>query len=220
MKLMRYTVLIFLSACIGAVCSGQFKNDRPNIIFIIGDDISIDDIGAYGNTYARTPHIDDLAAQGLRFNNMYVTSSSCSPSRVSILTGRYPHNTGAAELHSPVPSHLVYFPELLKASGYYTALAGKWHEGPNTSRAYDTILADKAANGEGGEAQWEQLYLNRPKEKPFFFWLAAYDAHATGRQTAHLKNLLKRLKCWFPLPWLMMKQHVKILLPIIMKYQD
>jgi arylsulfatase A-like enzyme len=198
MKLMRYTFLIFLSACIGAVCSGQFKNDRPNIIFIIGDDISIDDIGAYGNTYARTPHIDDLADQGLRFNNMYVTSSSCSPSRVSILTGRYPHNTGAAELHSPVPSHLVYFPELLKASGYYTALAGKWHEGPNTSRAYDTILADKAANGEGGEAQWEQLYLNRPKEKPFFFWLAAYDAHRDWSADSSFKKPFKASEVLVP----------------------
>ncbi|MGN7786557.1 sulfatase family protein [Niabella sp. 22666] len=177
MKMIRYTILLFLSASLCLKGNAQSGKDRPNIVFVIGDDISIDDIGAYGNTHIRTPHIDDLAARGLRFNNMYVTSSSCSPSRVSILTGRYPHNTGAAELHAPVPAHLTYFPELLKASGYYTALAGKWHEGPNTSRAYDTILADKAANGEGGESQWEQLYLNRPKNKPFFFWLAAYDAH-------------------------------------------
>lgn len=65
---------------------------------------------------------------------MFVTSSSCSPSRTSILTGRYPHNTGAAELHTELPSHLNYFSELLRNSEYYTALLGKWHEGKNTRR--------------------------------------------------------------------------------------
>jgi arylsulfatase A-like enzyme len=151
--------------------------DAPNIIFIIGDDISWDDIGAYGNTKVKTPSLDKLASKGLKFNNMYLTASSCSPSRTSILTGRYPHNTGAAELHSPLPAHLKFFPELLRQKGYFSALVGKWHEGPATKRAYDTLLVDKKENGEGGERQWVNLLQNRPKNKPFFFWLAAYDAH-------------------------------------------
>lgn len=175
---MRYLFLIGFFIIILLPAQGQNKHTNPpNIILIIGDDISADDIGAYVNKKIRTPHIDALAKNGLRFNNMFVPISSCSPSRVSMLTGRYPHNTGAAELHTVVPAHLSYFPELLKENGYYTALAGKWHEGPNTTRAYDTILADPVANGEGGEAQWLQLYHQRPKEKPFFFWLASYDAH-------------------------------------------
>ncbi|MCF2488669.1 sulfatase [Dyadobacter sp. CY347] len=149
----------------------------PNIIFIIGDDISWDDIGAYGNTKVKTPNLDKLARNGLKFTNMYLTASSCSPSRTSILTGRYPHNTGAAELHSPLPAHLKFFPEQLKQKGYFSALAGKWHEGPATERAYDTLLVDKKANGEGGELQWVNLLKTRPKNKPFFFWLAPYDAH-------------------------------------------
>lgn len=150
---------------------------KPNIIFIIGDDISWDDIGVYGNAKIKTPNLDKLAKEGLRFTNLYLTASSCSPSRTSILTGRYPHNTGAAELHSPLPAHLAYFPELLKKQGYFAALAGKWHEGPNTRRAYDTLLVDRKANGEGGEAQWLNLLRARPKDKPFFFWLAPFDAH-------------------------------------------
>jgi len=165
-----------LLSCVFSSCKEQV-DDRPNIIFILGDDISQEDIGCYGNTHIRTPHIDALAKEGLRFTNMYVTSSSCSPSRTSILTGRYPHNTGAAELHSELPAGLTYFPELLKATGYYTALAGKWHEGSETRRAYDTLLVDKQQNGEGGEEQWIKLLQQRPKNKPFMFWLATYDAH-------------------------------------------
>jgi len=150
---------------------------RPNIIFIIGDDISAEDIGAYGNPLVKTPNINQLAAKGLKFSNMFVTASSCSPSRSSILTGRYPHNTGAAELHTPLPAHLSFFPEQLKNSGYYTALLGKWHEGPETARAYDTIVAGVKHNGTGGETQWINILKGRPSEKPFFFWLSPFDAH-------------------------------------------
>ncbi len=149
----------------------------PNIIFIIADDVSLEDIGVYGNRHIRTPHIDRLAAGGLRFNNVFLTASSCSPSRISILTGRYPHNTGAAELHTEAPDHLVFFPEVLKSAGYFTALAGKWHEGRHTARAYDTLLVDRKANGEGGEAQWLSLLKSIPANRPFFLWLSPYDAH-------------------------------------------
>lgn len=177
---MRNTVvllggLLFLF-CVNPVSNAQQAvAPRPNIILIIGDDISVDDLSCYNKLALPTPNLDKLAAGGLKFNRFFVTASSCSPSRASILTGRYPHNTGAAELHSPVPSHLAYFPELLKNSGYYTALAGKWHEGPNTVRAYDTMLLK--SNGAGGEAQWERLVRATPANKPFFLWLAAHDAH-------------------------------------------
>ncbi len=64
---------------------------RPNIILIIADDVGWNDIGCYGNTAIHTPNIDQLAKEGMRFTNVFVTSSSCSPSRSSIITGRYPH---------------------------------------------------------------------------------------------------------------------------------
>ena len=150
---------------------------KPNIIFIIADDVSIDDIGCYGNPSVKTPNIDNLAKNGLRFTNVFVTSSSCSPSRTSILTGRYPHNTGAAELHTALPSHLTFFPEQLKQQGYYTAQLGKWHEGKETARAYDTVIAGEQKNGAGGEDLWNDAIKNRPKNKPFFLWLSPFDAH-------------------------------------------
>lgn len=174
---MKNIILVLLLLQAFSVMAQKGLPKTPNIIFIIGDDISIDDIGAYGNTKVKTPHLDQLAANGLKFNNMFVTSSSCSPSRTSILTGRYPHNTGAAELHSPLPGHLNFFPELLKKAGYYTALAGKWHEGKITERAYDTVIAGEKANGLGGEDQWIKILQNRPADKPFFFWFSPFDAH-------------------------------------------
>ena len=69
--------------------------EPPNFIFFITDDISWNDLGCYGNTFVRTPNLDRLAAEGMAFDNCYLAISSCSPSRCSIITGRYPHNTGA-----------------------------------------------------------------------------------------------------------------------------
>ncbi|WP_256007209.1 sulfatase-like hydrolase/transferase [Pedobacter deserti] len=99
------------------------------MVILIGDDISYNDFGCLGHLIIKTPNIDGLAKNGLTFTNAYLTASSCSPSRVSIMTGRYPHNTGAAELHSVVPADQLAFPKILKENGYYTAQAGKWHLG-------------------------------------------------------------------------------------------
>lgn len=149
----------------------------PNIVLIIGDDIGVDDIGCYGNAQVETPNMDRIAKEGLRFTNAYVTTSSCSPSRCSIISGRYPHNTGAAELHTPLPAEVSIFPELLKKVGYYTAQAGKWHMGESAKRGFDIIHENGKENGDGGEEMWLTTIQERPKGKPFFMWLASYDAH-------------------------------------------
>lgn len=188
--MIRTKLLLILFCLTVRTCFAQNDSTNPNIIFIIADDVSWDDLGCYGNKSIHTPNIDKLAKDGLKFTNMYLTASSCSPSRTSILTGRYPHNTGAAELHSPLPAHLSYFPELLKKKGYFSALAGKWHEGPETKRGYDTLLVNKKENGEGGEEQWINLLKSVPKNKPFFFWLAPYDAHRewSAKTVGYLHN--------------------------------
>ncbi|MFB3105085.1 MAG: sulfatase, partial [Pseudomonadales bacterium] len=147
--------------------------DRPNFIFFLADDISWDDIGCYGHPTIKTPHIDRLAAAGLRFTNAYLTTSSCSPSRCSIITGRYPHNTGAPELHTSLPAGQVLFPELLKVAGYHTVLSGKHHMGNNANPAFSKISKGK---GPGKEGDWVQLLKDRPKDKPFFCWYASTDA--------------------------------------------
>ena len=152
-------------------------NDKPNIIVFIADDVSWDDIGVYGNDQVVTPNIDNLAKNGLIFNNAYLTTSSCSPSRNSILTGRYPHNTGAAELHTEPPLDMTSFPEILKDKGYYTLQAGKFHMGEYAKRGFHEVHDNKKINGLGGEDYWVEGLKKRPKSKPFFMWYASYDAH-------------------------------------------
>lgn len=154
--------------------------DPPNIIVFIADDVSWNDYGCYGNAAARTPNIDALAASGIRFDRAYLTASSCSPSRSSIITGRYPHNNGkGAELHKPISGHIPWFPEVLRKDGYYTALSGKHHMTSTEKRAapFDHVDGGKTKGNSGGHANWQSVTQNRPKDKPFFFWFAANDAH-------------------------------------------
>ena len=169
-------VVSFAAAGLGLSSRAAGKSDKPagpNFVLIIGDDISVDDFGCYGHPNIRTPHVDKLAKGGLRFTNAYLTTSQCSPTRCSLITGRYPHNTGAPELHSPLPAGQVMFPAILKEAGYYTAAAGKWHMGKYARVAFDKI----AGGGAGGEERWVQCLQERPRGKPFLMWFAAYDAH-------------------------------------------
>lgn len=150
---------------------------QPNMIVFIADDVSWDDLGCYGNDQVKSPNIDALANEGIIFKNAYLTTSSCSPSRNSIITGRYPHNTGAAELHSMPPMEMISLPEILKSDGYYTLQAGKFHMGDYAIRGFDEIHSDRKINGHGGEAYWVNAIENAPDDKPFFMWFASHDAH-------------------------------------------
>jgi arylsulfatase len=154
--------------------AGDTKSEKPNFVFFLADDISQEDLGCYGHPTINTRHSDTLAANGMRFDNAYLTTSSCSPSRCSIITGRYPHNTGAPELGVKLPDNQIRFPELLRKAGYYTVLAGKNHMFGNRDRAFDKITD---GGGPGGEDDWVQHVKDRPKDKPFFFWFASHDAH-------------------------------------------
>ena len=171
---------IFISSIsAGLLLTPSLKAEKkPNIVLIIADDVSYDDIGCYGNKAVKTPNIDRLAKEGMQFDNVFLTASSSSPSRCCIITGKYPHSTGAAELHTPLPEAEIPFPLLLKEDGYYTAQAGKWHMGPFAHRAFDRYTDDNGYNnGDGGEDNWIRFLRERPKDKPFFLWLASHDAH-------------------------------------------
>jgi N-sulfoglucosamine sulfohydrolase len=169
----RFLMTLLFTAFIAANSTAQ--SDQPNFVIIIGDDISWNDFGCYGNPTVQTPNIDQLASEGIRYTNTYLAASSCSPSRCSIIAGRYPHNTGAAELHTPLPSGMPTLPGELKKSGYYTAASGKWHLGPNTKSDFDLVVEKDI--GDGGEDQWVRVLKERPKGKPFFMWFASLDAH-------------------------------------------
>lgn len=177
----------------------DLRPQRPNFIVVIADDMAWNDCGAYGHPSLRTPNIDRLAEEGMKFNQAFVTASSCSPSRASLITGMYPHATGAEQLHWPLPRNSVTFVNWLRHSGYWTAAAGKWHLGKAAKSHFNLVLeadtsgfqlptgvsAEEAArlkqmtarrNASGCE-DWLRALRSRPKNMPFFLWLAALDPH-------------------------------------------
>ncbi len=173
-------VIVFFSLTRG------FAAEKPNFIVLISDDISYDDLGCYGSLNGRTPNIDKLAGEGIKFTNAYLTASSCSPSRSSILTGRYPHNNGeAAELHRSISWHIPSISGVLRDAGYYAALAGKdhvtWKSAPDgesaPTKAFDKKYASKVKGNSGGHGKWIKALEECPGDKPFFLWLASLDAH-------------------------------------------
>ncbi|HEY2908626.1 MAG TPA: sulfatase-like hydrolase/transferase [Gemmataceae bacterium] len=118
----------------------------PNIVLIVADDLGGRDLGCYGSTYHKTPHIDALAKQGARFTNFYAACPVCSPTRASILTGRYPQRMNLTDwlpgrpdrpdqklkrpvINQQLPLEEVTIAEALKKNGYATGLIGKWHLG-------------------------------------------------------------------------------------------
>lgn len=102
---------------------------RPNLVFIMSDDHAAHAISAYGSKVNRTPHIDRIAAQGIRLDRVFCTNSICTPSRATILTGTYSHINGACSIFSELDYRVPSYPQVLHASGYQTAIYGKWHLG-------------------------------------------------------------------------------------------
>jgi len=127
------SVLLFLTA--GQACNKQSiqASDKPNIIFIMADDMGYGDLGSYGGTLIRTPNLDKMADEGIRFTQHYAGSTVCAPSRGSLMTGMH---TGQAyikgnfamttEGNLPIPDSTVTVAELLKKAGYMTGVIGKW----------------------------------------------------------------------------------------------
>ncbi|KAA5539874.1 sulfatase [Roseiconus nitratireducens] len=117
-----------------------------NIVFVLCDDHRFDCLGVAGHPFLETPHLDALAASGARLTNAYVTTSLCSPSRASILTGQYAHNHRVVDNYHPVDPRLVFFPQHLQQAGYQTAFIGKWHMGgdiDDPQRGFDHWVAFK-----------------------------------------------------------------------------
>jgi N-acetylglucosamine-6-sulfatase len=117
--------------------------DRPNILLILCDDHRWDALSFAGHPFLRTPHLDRLASGGAHFRQALVTTSLCSPSRASILTGMYAHRHRVIDNYHPVDPSLRFFPEYLQQAGYETAFVGKWHMGDvdEPQRGFDHWVA-------------------------------------------------------------------------------
>lgn len=142
---MKISRLIATTACLALLAAtmlsplalaADLKPKRPNILFIYTDDQARWTIGAYGNREVKTPNFDRLAREGVLFTNAFTVTPVCSPSRASMMTGRYPTHLGIDDWINPTtepnlglsPSELVW-PEVLRGAGYDSLLVGKWHLG-------------------------------------------------------------------------------------------
>lgn len=159
------------TAALAAVDGGMAApsgSKRPNIVVFIADDAGARHFGCYGNRSIRTPNVDRLSREGLTADKAMLTTSQCSPSRISILTGKYPHATGAEDLHMPMPAEHTNVAGWLGKAGYFTGHMAKAHEGPHSDRQfawYDPGLRKFAD------------FLDAAGERPFFLWVAFNDPH-------------------------------------------
>lgn len=124
----------------------QGLKSRLNVVFVLCDDHRYDCLSIEDHPFLETPHLDQLAKEGALCSKAYVTTSLCSPSRASILTGLYAHNHRVVDNYHPVDQSLVFFPQQMQKAGYETAFFGKWHMGGNDDepqRGFDHWLAFK-----------------------------------------------------------------------------
>ena len=130
-------VLIALSV-LATIGEGSFAQDRPpNFVVLFADDLGYGDLGCYGHPIIRTPHLDTMAADGIRMTSFYA-AASCTPARALLITGRYPNRTGLTNVLGPdsdrgIRPDEITIAEALKAEGYRTAAYGKWHLGHSTA---------------------------------------------------------------------------------------
>ena len=168
-----------VAAVVMSGCATRGKKDagqrQPNVVIIYADDLGYGDVGAYGATEIRTPHIDMLSEDGVRFTNGYSTSATCSPSRYALLTGSYPwRNVNARILPGSAPLLIdtaqMTLPKIFRAMGYHTGIVGKWHLGL----------------GEG-QLDWNQKISPGPNEVGFDY---SYIMAATQDRvpTVYIKN--------------------------------
>jgi arylsulfatase A-like enzyme len=186
------SVTSWLAACAGRART-QPARSRPNVIFIMTDDHAQSALGAYGNKILKTPNLDRIANEGLRFQDAFVTNSLCLPSRATYLTGQYSHRHGmrtngeeSGFTGEPKLRHEQTWPLLLRSAGYHTAVVGKWHINtppagydhtavlPGQGQYFDPEMVINGAmtkqRGHTDDVIGEQALAflrSRPKDKPF-----------------------------------------------------
>jgi arylsulfatase A len=211
MKHLLPLALVWLFAASGAAAAAE--TPRPNIIFVLADDLGIDGVSCYGPDAHQTPHIDSLAASGLRFTTCYA-APLCGPSRCLLMTGRYAFRAGGLTNQSwrsggpgarAADEHPIA--RLMKQAGYATGEAGKWRQVGESPRdwGFDEYLTDDTAGGWYWQTRYNKNgnalnlpagaygpdviqdftfdFIRRHREQPFFFYYAMHLVHKPTQRT-------------------------------------
>ena len=180
---------------------------RPNILFVLLDDVRFDDLGFTGHPFVKTPNFDRIAREGMQFTNAFAATPLCSPNRASILTGHYAHTHGIIDNvdRSEATHRLITFPLLLNQAGYQTAFIGKWHMGIDDTRrpGFDEWLSIKGQgyyfdpdvndNGESRKlpgyatdvfSERAAEFIRRERDQPFLVYLSHKAIHPNIFQNA------------------------------------
>jgi N-acetylglucosamine-6-sulfatase len=228
-SLQRITKLTLLIASFFSIAcffsTHLFAQQRdPNIIFILTDDHRWDALSSMGHPVVQTPNLDRLAKEGVMFTNAFVTTSLCSPSRASFLTGQYAHRHGVVTNHTPWDNRSITFLELLNKAGYETAFIGKWHmpgRGLPKLRGLDHFISFTKEGGQGvyydcpliidgveterkGKYITEDLtdlavqFIERQRTRPFCLYLSHKAVHFGYRPPPHLKGVYKNVDLKLP----------------------
>ncbi|MCZ6672834.1 MAG: sulfatase [Verrucomicrobia bacterium] len=213
----KFSLLLLVLFIPAVLCAGVFPTSievdkkpgtkKPrNVIFILTDDHRYDAMSFMGHPFLKTPALDKIAAEGVHLKNAFVTTSLCSPSRASILTGLYTHKHRVIDNSRDAPDDIVYFSQYLQKAGYSTAFLGKWHMGGGSddprpgfdhwisfkgqghyfppSDDYTLNMNGKRVKQKGyitdelTDYALDWLKEQKPDEKPFFLYLSHKAVHA------------------------------------------
>lgn len=238
-----FAILISALAMLLAPQTTSADEQKPNFVFFLVDDLGWTDLSCYGSSFYETPNVDKLASSGLKFTNAYAACQVCSPTRASILTGRYPTRTGITDyigaaqpdrwnrktkmLPAPYEVQLAHdettIAEVLKANGYATFFAGKWHlggeqfwpesqgfdinkggvdrGGPYGGKKYFSPYDNpRLEDGPDGEHLPDRLatetveFMAEHKDKPFLAYLSFYSVHTPLMSREDLKQKYQQKK--------------------------
>jgi len=234
---------------------------RPNIVFFFADDLGYSDLGAYGSTFYETPHLDQLAREGVKFTDAYAACQVCSPTRASLMTGQWPQRTGITDYISPQGGNLpenwkrntILLParnedrlaldaptiaKALKAAGYATFFAGKWHLGPEgwwpEDQGFDHNLGGnerggpyggdryfspygnpRLTDGPPGEHLPDRLaaetaaFIDSNRDRPFFAFLSFYSVHTPLMARDDLRQKYEEKRDWLGLQTRWGREHTR-----------
>jgi len=212
---------LLMAAVLVAATWVRAAGQRPNVLFILTDDQRWDCMSIAGHPYLKTPNIDRLGHEGIYFRNTFCTTSLCSPSRATILSGLYAHTHGVINNFTEYPNDLPSFPKQLQASGYETAYIGKYHMGEDNDEkrpGFDYFVTHKGQgkyydnefNIDGKERKLFKGYyttvvtdmaidwLKRPRNKPFMLMLGHKAPHSFYVPEPKYAHLFDNVKIEYP----------------------